>query len=124
MRSTRSFGRFAHGWLGATEIVVIGLMISCPAAHAADDCWIDAKTGAKVPTRTIPARLGVDAYRNYVEGPDKEHAYQSGQNFVLVPCPPPSTPSTTGVRTQPPRVYTPPQIRDPSGGGSVSSGGG
>ena len=54
-------------------------------------------TGAAVPTRTIPARLGVNQYRNYIEGPDPNHAYQSGQNFVLIPCPPSQAAASTGL---------------------------
>ena len=59
--------------------------------------WVDSATGAQVPTTTIPASLGQHAYRNYIASNDRNHAYQSGQNFVLIPCPPPQTASSTGL---------------------------
>jgi hypothetical protein len=58
--------------------------------------WIDSATGQQVPTTTIPARLGADAYFNYTRSDDKNHAYQSGQNFVLIPCPPTQTSMSGG----------------------------
>ena len=62
-----------------------------------DGSWTDAATGQQVPTTTIPASLGQHAYRNYIASGDRNHAYQSGQNFVLIPCPPPQTAASSGL---------------------------
>lgn len=80
-------GAFAQSANAQTAAVSSG---ACP-------YWIDAGTGAQVPTTTIPASLGEHAYRNFIASDDRNHAYQSGQNFVLVPCPPRQTASSSGL---------------------------
>jgi hypothetical protein len=50
-------------------------------------CWIDAKTGNRVPTITIPATTSVLDYRNYREGTDQNHISltERGRTFVRQP---------------------------------------
>lgn len=58
-----------------TSAVAIG---ACP-------YLIDAKTGDRVPTTTIPNVTSVSNYRNFVEGPDKNHVSQAaGTSFCPV----------------------------------------
>ncbi|SRR6266571_1301060 len=99
-----------------------------------DCCWIDVKTGEKVPS--VPATreniTGNDpklyemfpTYGHTVLDPDGKHAFntKTGQNFVRVPCPPPGktqprpTPSTTDKVTD--------VLRTIGGSVSISIGGG
>ncbi len=82
-----------------------------PAASTGDCCWIDTKTGKFVPT--VPLS-GINLGGSTVEGagaaqmegydPHADHAFnpKTGQNFVRVPCPPPSTATTP--TPEPPKV--------------------
>ena len=84
-----------------------------PAKAASGDCWIwiDAKTGKQVPTVPIsganlvgdPANAGAAGVAQ-MDGfdPKADRAFNSktGQNFVRVPCPPPTASATSdGVKT-------------------------
>ena len=89
-------GHGRHWGSFAGSLILLALTNSTFAQTAAasnGSCpyWIDSSTGERVPTTTIPAKLGVTEYRNYILNTDKNHAYQSGQGFVLIPCPPPTT---------------------------------
>jgi hypothetical protein len=75
--------------LAALTVVVAGAFAHSANAQtiaSSENCpyWIDAATGERVPTTTIPARLGESAYRNYLNG-NRNQASQSGQNFVRQP---------------------------------------
>ncbi len=58
---------------------------SLVSASGACPYWIDSATGEKVATKTIPAALGETAYSHYIQSSDRNHAQQSGQNFVRLP---------------------------------------
>src|ERR1700676_694226 len=61
-------------------------------AQEPDGCWIDVKTGKKIPI--IPAALGPGSYHDsdfQISG-DGKSAFntRTGQNYALEPCPPPT----------------------------------
>jgi hypothetical protein len=84
------------------SLIVLAVLLFGPGLLADErpcDCWIDAKTGKKVPT--IPmggkhsehtAGTGAEYAANDVHfGPGSDHAFntKTGQNYVREPCPPP-----------------------------------
>ena len=68
-------------------MMATGLLAAAP-AFAAEECWIDAKTGLAVSTLSWPRGAEWPGL-----GGDFTHGYNkhTGQNFVLVPCPPTSS---------------------------------